>query len=1829
MKFLKRSLAVLLTLAFFMSGLPAGAVRAEEPAPPSTPKYQPLPQSVQQYMKKVAENTTITGDEVVRVIVQANNKPVFEGGQVEGILQQQARIQEEIRKLIPDVHIHQSFMDLANGFSFDAKRSLIPQLAAIPGVLNVQEAGHYQLAMKTAVEMTQAKAVWDELKEKGRGMVVAVLDSGVDERHPDLTLDASQENKWTEEKMKAKITELGLPGEFKTLKVPYGYNYADGNRNSHTGKEQHGQHVTGIIAANGKVKGVAPEAQILAMKVFPEGNRYASSDDILAALEDSVKLGADIVNMSLGAYSGFESVDSAYSRAIKNARDKGVLVFIAAGNAGLSSSLQGLSTRDLPYIKADSTVGTPSVFPAAISVASINNTVEYKNFVYINEKTDKNRLEFGVQPSVRKADDKFHELVDGGHALDAEMAGKNYKDKLVLVERGENTFAEKAKNVANTGAYGMVLYDYAKSNGQPILMGGIDGIDIFAATIPRADALKIVKRMKKEPIQLLFSANPVAVGSSEGAEPSAFSSWGPTPELDFKPEIAAPGGQIYSLIGPDSYSVLSGTSMATPHMAGAAALLKPLKEKQGYTGEALLTAIYDSFLNTAKPVAGKNGKTLFSPRQQGAGLVQIKAAAENRVRALVQGKPYVELRAFEGRQSFALELKNEGEKPVSFKIPKLKVYTEVKRLTKKPQVDTVAEGASLKPDRKEFEIPAGGSVTVNFTLKPGKTKQQFVEGYITLQSQTEGQPDLSVPYMGFHGDWDEAPVLDNLYINKERSKLMSIAPDQGNVPPGISGATALFTRGSFIPQPLGHFTEADNPEEMISFSPNGDKMFDNLYPRMGLLRDAYQIEYAIVDKPSADAKVLRVLGRSENLLKLDIANFHRGNLTSVYEDKTSGYWNGELYNESTGKLEVAPEGQYYYRIGAYVGPKSKPQYTYIPVKIDVTPPVIEILSKETDVAKKEQRIRAKFSDERTVVPEDYITIIKDGNPMGKDPMTGTPIGYTIKPVKGQPGVYDFVITDIDLSLQHQIGVQCFDVAFNPAQENFISGAEGDKGQYYVYPYDPGTKTVLPKVVYQRTLLPKKPPEEHFTEKYSLYLQPSADVDKILVDGAEATRYDYSKYGMGILWIAKIPLDSAKGVTPKIEGYKGEQKVFGPISPTTFYIDGYKPVMTVEEPKDSSTITDSSAPNTKILIVPDDTKSVTFSGTARDDHDSIIPDNLRVRIGSNVAELKDGKWSYKLELTKDNWNREWRVTADDKAGWAVTEKYRIVRESDRDRLAEVFKPATGSKGKGPELKLGDLDKEPFLIQIAKLKDDILTVKGKARDVAELTIDGKQIELVPNTDEEKATFPQKFTTKLKLVAGTNAFHVVAKAKAKDMAGGLPNDDTLKEFVNKKVRVLYDTTPPTLTDLAFDPALASNGKLYIKEPTDIGVSGKVADDTFGYDFYLDGNHIFGLFDILQKGENQRDFKTSFHADKTGKVLLTAIDGFGNKFEETYPIVLDQELPTITFVKPEPVEEKDELQTIVMDTINVTFEATVTDNSTEESFNGVKAVSKTLNGKPYNDEPVTQAGEYLFEVRAEDVAGNVVVKTRHVILRKADSPTIEGPADVVEPVGEKSDWSKVWNAKDSQGNDISKTIKVEGTYDPNTPGYYTLTLIATDAQGNTYSKVITVRVKEKPVIDVVADTLKVKQGSVINPLRGVRAHDADNNDITDKLTYTGKLDTEVPGEYRITYHVEDKDGLTAERTVTFKVVRVRPTWQLPGDEPTDPGIYVPVIPAYDTDYDSSAVPAGDAAATAEEQSKDQSATADAVPKTGEKTSSAALAMILLAMAAGCGLLLKRRHDC
>lgn len=245
---------------------------------------------------------------------------------------------------------------------------------------------------------TQAKFVHEseEYGYDGSGMVVAIIDSGIDPSHRDFVLDDDVTPRITN----TEITDLTtgdnpMLGKYFTEKVPFGRNYMDGNneiRDLGVEASMHGMHVAGTVGANGDVenggiRGVAPNAQLLALKVFGNDPEFGStySDTIIAAIDDAILLGADVMNLSIGATSAWVDEDDPEQRAIARAVDAGIIMSISAGNSSRLGAGFGSVFANNPDIGV---VGAPSVSTDSLSVASINNDMELLRTSIINNEVD-------------------------------------------------------------------------------------------------------------------------------------------------------------------------------------------------------------------------------------------------------------------------------------------------------------------------------------------------------------------------------------------------------------------------------------------------------------------------------------------------------------------------------------------------------------------------------------------------------------------------------------------------------------------------------------------------------------------------------------------------------------------------------------------------------------------------------------------------------------------------------------------------------------------------------------------------------------------------------------------------------------------------------------------------------------------------------------------------------------------------------------------------------------------------------------------------------------------------------------------------------------------------------------------------------------------------------------------------------------------------------------------------------------------------------------------------------------------------------------------------
>ncbi len=369
----------------------------------------------------------------------------------------------------------------------------------------------------------------NDLGYYGEGIKIAVIDTGVDHLHPDL---------------------FGFgPGG----KIVGGYNFVEDEKMP-VDTNGHGTEVTGIIAADGQLKGIAPDASVFAYKVSEDGE-FVSSDLIVKAVQQAIKDDVDIINISLGVNRTNSKIDQIVNKAVEN----GIIVVTAAGNDGPRFG----------------TIGSPGKNSKVITVGATYNNIT--SSVVATLKVEEKQFQVIPMIGTVPLDEPIiEEVVFGKFGREGDLAESSFSNKIVLVERGSDVkdeivyFSEKENNVANAGGkaivvynnepgifYGELLHEFADPNYQP---------KIPALSISREDGIFLKELLQNKTIATLnVFYNPDFVAH--------FSSRGPVSPFYIKPDLVAPGAFINTTLTDGKYNFTSGTSFAAPHVSGAAALL--------------------------------------------------------------------------------------------------------------------------------------------------------------------------------------------------------------------------------------------------------------------------------------------------------------------------------------------------------------------------------------------------------------------------------------------------------------------------------------------------------------------------------------------------------------------------------------------------------------------------------------------------------------------------------------------------------------------------------------------------------------------------------------------------------------------------------------------------------------------------------------------------------------------------------------------------------------------------------------------------------------------------------------------------------------------------------------------------------------------------------------------------------------------------------------------------------------------------------------------------------------------------------------------------------
>ncbi|MFP5111413.1 Ig-like domain-containing protein [Bacillaceae bacterium C204] len=601
---------------------------------------------------------------------------------------------------------------------------------------------------------------------KGNGVKVGVLDTGIDYNHPDLT-DVYKGYRKQEGVNPNTIDPKSVKGwdfidnDADPMETTYD-DWVKAGKPVTPGREYptyHGTHVSGTIAAQSKAnvenpaQGVAPGVDLYVYRVLgPYGS--GASSGIVAAIDKSVSDGMKVINMSLGAASNDPS--SAEAIAVNNATLAGVTCVIAAGNAGnFAYTLGTPGAAALPI-----TVGA-SDFPISIPTA----TATVGNETFTNFKL----LGKGFNDHVETLLNQTYPVVFVGLGSEDDFKDANgqpidLRGKIALIQRGTYSLASKIVNAQKAGAVAAIMYNNIDGDIDNYLASDVSFIPTFRMSKADGERLKAAA----ETASITFTN----IGSiiTEGNHLASFSSRGPvTTTYDIKPDVVAPGVSVYStypeyIHSPEpgidysqAYARISGTSMATPHVAGIAALI--LQAHPDYKPADVKAAL----MNSADKLNGD-----YSVYEVGAGEVDVAEAVHNDMAFKVQDSTLksdgnggiVTITYEKGALTFGAVYKKEGStnsanRTVVFKNrgTQAKTFDITAEYSKPVDNDSAwvsdagANHVTVTTSTSSVTVAAGGSTNVTATVNiPASAEMGQYEGYVNIVNHDNPNEHYRIPF---------------------------------------------------------------------------------------------------------------------------------------------------------------------------------------------------------------------------------------------------------------------------------------------------------------------------------------------------------------------------------------------------------------------------------------------------------------------------------------------------------------------------------------------------------------------------------------------------------------------------------------------------------------------------------------------------------------------------------------------------------------------------------------------------------------------------------------------------------------------------------------------------------------------------------------------------------------------------------------------------------------------------------------------------------------------------------------------------------------------------
>jgi minor extracellular serine protease Vpr len=659
----------------------------------------------------------------------------------------------QLHAVLPDATVPYRYRVIMDALAIRLPNRQVPTLMRQSFVRKVYPNVQYTQDLNKSPSVIGADVLEAATGAKGDGIKIGVVDDGVDQTNPFFNPAGYQYPPGFPKGVKS----------FTTPKVIVARSFP-GPGSGHPGTlpvdrsaSFHGTHVAGIAAGDAGtnappgrdhpavagLSGIAPRAYIGNYRVFntptPVGNS-ATTAQIIAAFESAVQDGMQVINFSGGAPE-LEPVNDALIEATHGTTLAGVVVAIAAGNDRADFGL--------------GSVGTPGTAPDAITVAAVSNTHVFAQALTVSSPAVPGGLpQIPFQPSLSaspptwaSSDQTLIDVttikgtdgkpVDGylcGTGADPNVGGSklpkgSLSGAIALVLRGKCSFYSKSQRVKAAGAIGIIYIDNRPGETSivpvPLIVPGgmiadLDGAKLRAAMASAGGRAKI---------KIGVSVDQIETGRA--GIPAYFSSAGPTSYAHaLKPDIAAPGQQILSSTLPEfagsPFAVFDGTSMATPHIAGASAIL--LQLHPGWTPAQVKSALMD----TARPAYADTGRTEEAPvLLEGAGMAYMPTANDPKIFTdpMSVSLPDVDVNHGAANEGQLIQVSDAGGGAGTWTI-------SVQPQSATPGAGIDVPGMISIPPGGVVSLPVAARVTANAT--PG---EQF--GFIVL---TRGADTRRIPY---------------------------------------------------------------------------------------------------------------------------------------------------------------------------------------------------------------------------------------------------------------------------------------------------------------------------------------------------------------------------------------------------------------------------------------------------------------------------------------------------------------------------------------------------------------------------------------------------------------------------------------------------------------------------------------------------------------------------------------------------------------------------------------------------------------------------------------------------------------------------------------------------------------------------------------------------------------------------------------------------------------------------------------------------------------------------------------------------------------------------